>query len=366
LKDIKIAFFVSGLRPGGIGRYVLNLAKGFVKRGFHVDIILPKEVEAYHHYIPEKANVINLKTGRTLKSVIPLIRYLKQNKPYALISANDYVNIAAIWASKVAKVNTKIISTIHTDRRNVEKNSSVKEFLFNKLARVTYPLSDYIVAVSAGVSENSSKIYKIPRPLVNVIHNPILDDSLQEKMNDQVKHKWFIKRNQKVILGVGRLTKQKDFSILIEAFKIVRENRPVKLIVLGEGAERIRLQELIKEYGFDEDVDLPGFVENPYSYMKCADLLVLSSRYEGFGNVIVEAMAAGTPVVSTNCPSGPAEILENGKFGYLVPVGNVTLLAEAIEKALDEPANSEALKTRAMDFSIDKITEDYARLLKLL
>jgi glycosyltransferase involved in cell wall biosynthesis len=162
------------------------------------------------------------------------------------------------------------------------------------------------------------------------------------------------------------LTKQKDFPILIEAFKIVRENRPVKLIVLGEGAERIRLQELIKEYGFDEDVDLPGFVENPYSYMKCADLLVLSSRYEGFGNVIVEAMAAGTPVVSTNCPSGPAEILENGKFGYLVPVGNVTLLAEAIEKALDEPANSEALKTRAMDFSIDKITEDYARLLKLL
>ena len=366
LSDHKIAFFVSGLRPGGIGRYVLNLAEGFVKKGLKVDIILPKEIEAYHHFIPGEVNIINLQTNRTLKSFFPLIRYLKKEKPFALISANDYVNVTAITACKIAGVKTKMVSTIHTDRSNADNNNLFKEYLFKIIARRVYPLSNNIVAVSKGVSENAVKIYNLPQYLVKVIYNPILDDRLFEKMNERVNHKWFRGGNYKIILGVGRLMKEKDFPSLIKAYKIVRERRPAKLVLLGEGVERNYLQKIIVENDLEADVDLPGFVDNPYSYMKKADLLVLSSKYEGLPTVLVESMAVGTPVVSTDCPSGPSEILENGKYGILVPVGNVALMAEAIENALDEPVDSEALRLRAMDFSIDKITEKYASLINLV
>ena len=182
------------------------------------------------------------------------------------------------------------------------------------------------------------------------------------KSEEALDHPWFLPGEPPVILGVGRLTQAKDFPTLIRAFALVRKKHPARLMILGEGEERSKLETLVQELGLEKEVSLPGFVDNPYKYMKRAAVFVLSSKWEGFGNVLVEAMALGTPVVSTNCPSGPAEILENGRWGRLVPVGDVYALAEAIIETLDEEHHPD-VANRAKDFAVELAVEKYINVL---
>jgi len=204
-----------------------------------------------------------------------------------------------------------------------------------------YPWANGIVVVSHGVRDDMAQLTKIPLERITVIYNPsVVGAEVWEKAQAPLDHPWFKPGQPPVLIAVGRLQMQKDYPTLLHAFAKVRKNRPVRLLILGEGKERPLLEELIKELGLKQDISLPGFVMNPYAYMARASLFVLSSRWEGLPTVLIEALCCGTPVVSTDCPSGPREILRDGQYGQLVPVGDVDGLARAIETALNSKAPS--------------------------
>jgi glycosyltransferase involved in cell wall biosynthesis len=202
------------------------------------------------------------------------------------------------------------------------------------LVKRFYPWADVVAGNSQGVAEDLRRVTGLPRERVRILHNPVVTPELQEKARLPVNHPWFGAGQPPVVLAVGRLTKQKDFPTLIRAFARVRQSRPARLIILGEGPDYAQLEALVCELGLKKDVALPGFVENPYAFMSRASLYVLSSRWEGLPTVLIEALYCGPPVVATDCPSGPKEILADGRHGALVPVGDVEALAEAIEAGL--------------------------------
>jgi glycosyltransferase involved in cell wall biosynthesis len=203
---------------------------------------------------------------------------------------------------------------------------------------------------------------------IRVIYNPVVTPEVLKKAKEPVAHPWFAQGEPPVLLGVGRLVKQKDFATLVRAFALVRQRRPARLMILGDVDKREplikpQLEALVRELGLEGEVMLPGFVDNPHAYMAKAAVFVLSSIYEGFGNVVAEALAAGTPVVSTDCESGPAEILDNGKYGRLVLVGDAEALADAILATLNEPTDPEVLQERSRVFSIEKVIDQYLEVL---
>ncbi len=228
--------------------------------------------------------------------------------------------------------------------------------------RIFYPWADEIVTVSNGVADDFASITGLRRERIQVIYNPVVTPEILEKAEEPLNHPWFTPGEPPVILSVGRLAKQKDYPTLIRAFALVHRECPARLMILGEGEERPKLEALIQELGLDDDVSLPGFVDNPYAYMSRAAVFVLSSAWEGFGNVLVEAMAVGTPVVATDCPSGPAEILGGGKWGKLVPVGDIEKIAKAIIETLEDLNRPDVTK-RAQDFGIEKLVQNYLRVL---
>lgn len=356
--------FVPSLRGGGAERVMSNLACGLAERGCKVDLVLARAEGPYLTELPPEVRIVDLKVPRVLASLPGLVRYLRRERPKALLSAMDHANVMALWAKRISGVSTRLVVSIHNTASLASKNArQSKARLLPQLARRFYPWADGIVAVSQGVADDFARITSLPWERIEVIYNPVITPELLEKAKEPVEHPWFGAGHPPVILGVGRLTKQKDFPTLIRAFAVVRKQRPVRLMILGEGEERPRLEALVKELGLGADAVLPGFVANPYAYMARAAVFVLSSAWEGFGNVLVEAMACGCPVVSTDCPSGPAEIMENGKYGTLVPVGDIGELAKGIVEVLDMPPDPTALHLRADLFSVNRITDKYLEVL---
>ena len=282
--------------------------------------------------------MVDLKSKRVLYSLPGLMRYLRRERPKALLSAMDHANVVALWAKKLARAPTRVVVSVHNTTSIATKRAkNMRGRMMPLFIRKFYPWADAVVAVSKGVAEDLLKIAGLPKEKIRVIYNPVITPDLLAKAEEPVDHPWFRPGEPPVILGVGRLTAQKDFPTLIRAFALVRKQRPARLMILGEGEERAKLEALVRELSLEKDVSLPGFVDNPYKYMKRAAVFVLSSRWEGFGNVLVEAMACGTPVVSTDCPSGPREILDGGRWGRLVAVGDVSSMAKAIEETLARP-----------------------------
>lgn len=355
-----LALFLPSLRGGGAERVMVNLARGFVERGLDVDLVLAKAEGPYLSRVPSEVRVVDLGASRVLASLPGLVRYLRQERPRALLSAINHANVAALWARRLARVPTRVVVSEHnTLSRGSANATSLRARLMPLWVRAFYPWADAVVAVSEGVAKDLIRITGLPPEKVQIIYNPVVTPELYARAEEPLDHLWFAPGESPVVLGVGRLTAQKDFPTLIRAFAEVRRQRPARLIILGEGEDRPRLEALVKELGLENDVALPGFVENPWAYMAQAAVFVLSSAWEGFGNVLVEAMACGCPVVSTDCPSGPAEILENGKYGPLVPVGDVESLGRAIIRVLDASPNSALLKFRAREFSLGNISNEY-------
>ena len=226
------------------------------------------------------------------------------------------------------------------------------------------PPAKGVVAVSQGVAEDAAKMSKLPLNRIKVIYNPIFTEDLSAKFHEPVDCPWLMDRQTSLILGVGRLTAQKDFPTLIRAFALVRQQCSARLMILGQGEDLIGLQDLVKDLNLGEDVIFPGFVINPYAYMAKASLFALSSIFEGFGNVLVEAMLAGVPVVSTDCESGPAEILASGKYGNLVAVGDVNGLAAAMVATLKNPIDPNVLQARGQEFSLAAALSSYQEIFK--
>jgi glycosyltransferase involved in cell wall biosynthesis len=357
----KLAFFLQDLAGGGAERVMLTLAGGFADRGDDVDLVLVRAEGPCLADVPANVRVVTLGTGRTAYSIPRLAGYLRRERPQALLSALVHVNIAAILATRLCGRKPRVVITEHNQiaRNAARARSRVIRFAHGAVSRL-YPLADEIVAVSRGVAESLVAYSGLDERRVRVIHNPVVTPGLREKALAETTHPWFGAGQPPVVLGAGRLTAQKDFLNLLRAFAILRQERQAKLIILGEGSERAALQDAVRAFGLAEDVDLPGFAANPYAYMARAAVFALSSAWEGLPTVLIEAMACGTPVVATDCESGPADILLGGRFGDLVPVADPAALAVAILRTLDKPPSPRALRDRADDFSVERAVDRYA------
>lgn len=332
----RLAIFLHGLYGGGVERVMLNLARGISERNYPVDLILVRATGPYSNQIPDAIRVIDLKAHRALFSIPALVRYLNHERPMALLSTIDYTNVIALLASRFVRKRPRILVAEHdTFSHRISQISWKYRILLSTFHRLFYPWADTIIAVSNGAANDLTQTTGISRDRIRVISNPVITPDLYKMVKESPQHPWFESNNIPIILAVGRLTKQKDFPTLLYAFSEVRKHRLARLIILGEGEDRQFLEELILQLGISEDVDLPGFVPNPYAYMSHANLFVLSSRWEGLPTVLIEALFCGLPVVSTDCPSGPLEILKNGQYGLLVPVGNTGALELAICSALN-------------------------------
>ncbi|MEB3887044.1 glycosyltransferase [Lyngbya sp. CCY1209] len=358
----KIAIFLSSLDGGGAERVMINLASGFADRGMSVDLILVKAEGPYLSQISPKVRVIDFQKQRLLEGLPKLISYLKAERPVALLSALEDTNVVALLAHRLAQVKTQAIVTVHNNLSRESQNATqLKRKLSPLMVRWFYPWADAVVSVSKGVADDLLKI-GLNSQKIHVIYNPIVTNELLETAQQPIEHDWFFPDQPPVILAVGRLNQQKDFPTLIHAFAQVRQQQRVRLMILGEGEERSNLASLVTKLGLEEEVDFPGFVANPYAYMARSAVLVLSSAWEGFGNVLVEAMAVGTPVVSTNCESGPSEILDNGRYGALVNVGDRNEMAKAILQMIASPTDSVVIQKRADTFSLENAVDKYHKL----
>jgi len=344
---------------------MLHLARGFAERGFAVDLMLAHAEGPYLKHVPSQVQVVDLGAKRVLLSLPRLVRYLQDVQPSAMLSAIDHANLVAILACRWARVPIRLVVSVHSTMSIATRHAQQPQArLIPILARWLYPQAHRVVSVSRGVAEDMVRFYKLPTEKVEVIYNPVVTPELVTQSWEPVEHPWLAAGEPPVILGVGRLTAPKDFVTLIRAFARLRQHHEARLIILGEGEDRPILEQLIGELGLQAWVALPGFVENPYAWMRRAAVFVLSSRWEGLPTVLVEAMACGTPVVSTDCPSGPREILEDGKWGKLVPVGDEAALAEAICETLRDGSPCDPT-IRASDFSLDRAVESYLKALGL-
>lgn len=337
----RIAIFLPGLYDGGAQRVMLNLASGLGSHGFDVDIVLAQAEGPYLSQIPSSARLIELNkkhhsTLRTISSLPSLMHYFRSEKPEAMVSSLNYVNVIAVLAKRLSGVPLRLVISEH-NTFSVEKahQSPYYRWVLQMFMKLTYPKADVIVAVSEGVAVDLAQVLGVPREKITLIYNPIITPGIQAKKDEPIQDSWFNKNQPPVILAIGRLTRQKGFDILLQAFAKVRKQRPAHLLILGDGEERGNLLDLSKSLGLDDDVRFPGFVSNPYPYMVNASMFVLSSRWEGLPTVLVEALYCGTRLISTDCPSGPREILKDGLYGKLVPVDDIEALSQAMLSSFD-------------------------------
>lgn len=350
-----IAFYLSNLKIGGVQRIVVNLANELVNRGYQIEIVLVDKSGHLIDNLDPSVSVIDLDSGRAINSIPSLVRYLRTQNPDLLFTGLTYLNDAALIATILSRTSHRLLISEHNVKTRSQRHT--KEIA---LARILYPRADHIVAVSEGVARDITRWTPVPISSIDVIHNPIVSEELLNSSQVRPDHPWYQKSDSPLIISAGRLIPEKDFETLIHAFDVLkRDCNDAKLVIIGDGPNRSNLESLISDLGLQDSVSLPGFVNPPYGYMRYADLFVLSSQSEGLGNVLIEAMAVGTPVVSTNCPDGPAEILKNGQYGRLTPVGDPEQLAEAISLELIEERSIEELQERAMDFSVKSITDKY-------
>jgi glycosyltransferase involved in cell wall biosynthesis len=360
-----LAVFLMDLDGGGAERVMLNLARGFADRGLKVDLVLVKAEGPYMSQLPDRVRVVKLESSRLIFSIAALAKYLERERPKTLIAALEDTNLVAIWAQKLARVPTQIVVTVHNHLTSDAQNATqLKRKLAPLLAKCFYPWADRIAAVSKGVAQNLQEL-GFPSAKITYIYNPIVTPELKQQSQQTVVDRCFDSSPIPVILGVGRLEKQKDFPTLIRAFAEVKKKQLARLLILGEGSQKTELESLVAELDLQEDVTFGGFVANPYAYMKQASVVVLSSAWEGFGNILVEAMYVGTPVVSTNCESGPTEILQDGEYGTIVDVGDSKAMATAIIETLNSDRDADKLKARANEFSLEAALDCYQNIFSL-
>lgn len=360
----RIAFFVPSLRGGGAERVMLTLADGIAQRGIAVDLVLPQANGQYLGEVPPHVRLVNLNAGRVLTSLPALVRYLRRERPAALLATMSHANVVALWARRLARVPTRlVVREANTLSETARGSPRRRQKTLPWLARWCYPWADEIVAVSEGAARDLARLTRLPAERIRILPNPIVTPELTLMAEEPLSHPWFGDGQPAVVLAVGRLAKQKDFPTLIRAFASVREQRPARLMILGEGPERARLESLAEAVGAREHVALPGFVANPFPYMAKAGVFVLSSAWEGMPGVLIQALACGAAVVAADCESGPRELLQGGRFGRLVPVGNVPALAAAIVSTLDRPPRP-ALHEAVGPFTREAAVEQYLNVLQ--
>jgi glycosyltransferase involved in cell wall biosynthesis len=361
-----IAIVLHDLRGGGAERAMLRLASGFHDAGRRVVLILVKAQGEYLQDVPATIPIVDLASGSVFGAIPKLASWIRRNKPGKILAALTHVNIAVIVASKFARFQGPVVVS---ERNQISEKAAaaqrVRERITYALTPFIYRRASAIVAVSRGVAQDVVKFTSLPDDRVHYVHNPVFNATIGEKAAQASPHPWLDDppSDVPVIIAVGRLHHQKDFETLIRAFNHLRTTRPARLIIFGDGAERPTLERLAEHSPFSSDIDLPGFCANPFAAMSRAHLLVLSSRWEGFPNVLVEAMSCGCAVVATKCPSGPDEILDGGRYGPLVPIGDEVAMADAMAVALNTPGLGHLAAERAKVFSVASASENYLKIL---
>ncbi len=341
-----------------------TLANGFYREGYPVDVVLGMRTGVYLNELDPGIDIVDLASSRTAFSLLPLVRYLRRARPGAMLATQGHVNIVAILARMIARVPLRLLVREAITPSVFAKNQTgFKAWATLKLLRIFYPLADCIIAPSQGVMDDLTQELGLPKMGVVVIPNPVLLDSIHQAAQDLPQHPWFDLGSIPVVLGIGRLSAQKDFPTLISAFAKISGHRQARLMILGEGEDRPELEKMVAGLHLHGQVELPGFVDNPFAYLKRSAVYVLSSTSEGLPNALLEAMAVGIPVVATDCPSGPREILEGGRWGRLVAVADVDAMAAAIGEALDGLVATAPLSILAERYGVDNIVKRYIEVL---
>ena len=390
---LRLNLLVRSLHGGGMERMLVTLAGAFAERGHAVSLVVAVATGAMRAQLPAQVRLVALPRAfplaarawvlaadpgavramlpmllgpapRMLSRLPGLVRHLREDRPDALLAAGTQSNLAALWAASFRGASTAVVvSERNTLSVVARRGRHGFRRAYPRLVARAYPRADAIVAVSDGVADDLARVAGIPRERITRIDNPVVSEALHARARASPGHPWLAPGGPPVVLAAGRLHRQKDFPTLLRAFARLRASRPVRLVILGEGPERAKLERLARSLGVAEDVALPGFVENPHAWMARASVFALSSAWEGIANVLVEAMACGCPVVSTRCPSGPEEVLEGGALGPLVPVGDAEALAAAIARVLAAPPDRARLRARAAAFSVDGAAERYLEVL---
>jgi glycosyltransferase involved in cell wall biosynthesis len=340
---------------------MLILASELIRRGYRVDLVTATFEGMLKEVIPAGVRVVDLNSRQLSRGFLKLVGYLRANRPRVLYSTITNANVLAALASRVAGVGNKII----VRQSNVpiaEPKLDLKRRITFRLLPLAYRFADGIIAVSEGVAEELLAIDYRLASRVRVVNTPVVSEDILQQAKEPNQHPWFCKGEPPVVLAAGRLVTHKGFLTLLEAFKLVRRTRAAKLLIIGEGRDRLLFEERVRELRLQEDVSLPGFQKNPFTFMSRAAVFVLSSEYEGLPNVLIQALALGTPVVSTDCKSGPRQILEDGRLGTLVPVGDTVAMAHAIERVLALP-RQESDRAHILDrFGVKPATDAYLQM----
>ena len=335
---LTVAIYLAHTAIGGVQRVLIDIANGLAKLGCNVDIVCDTIDGPMLEQLSPEVNRFELGASGARKQVLPLARYLRSRKPFAILAATELFNVVALLAKWIARSPVRLAMSSHTVPSAIAKNATRPAHrLLPRLIRIFYPFADEIIAVSDGVAKDVASLGHFPETCITLIPNPIDIDRVRTLGSERPQHPWF-KDGTKIILGAGRFVPfTKNFEGLIQAFSKIQHRTDARLVLLGDGPERKNLETLIAEQGLNERVSLPGNLTNPYTEIAAADVFCLSSRWEGFGVVLVEAMAVGTPIVSVDCPGGPRGILKGGTLGALVPPDDIDALADALLDTLENP-----------------------------
>ena len=396
-----IAIYIPTLAGGGAELSMLRLGRHLIDHGYDVDIVVNRAEGPHRAAVPEASTLVELprmnkwrarltvlarhpgdravlwpalvrsrRTVMGLRYIGGLTHYLQTRRPAVLISTLYQANLIALWARRLAQVTTPVIVTERntlSQSRAAGMSRTAERGRWQHLPRLiatTYGRADAIVSVSDGVADDLARLSQLPRAAITTIYNPVVSEELTEKAAVPCAHAWFASDAPPVILAVGRLEEQKDYPTLLRAFADMAATTNARLVILGEGSLRQSLEQLAARLGIADRVDLPGWAVNPYCYMARAAVFVLSSRWEGLPAVLIEALACGCPVVATDCPSGPREILDGGIYGALVPVGDSDALGAALSDALVQPADATRQQQAAARFTAGRSVSAYCRLIE--
>lgn len=368
----RVAIFVSSFRGGGAEGAMVQLANELVTRHLDVDFVVLQDAGPWRAKVAPLVRIVDLRAPRVAKSITPLVCYFKSSRPDVFLSNVTHLNIAAVLARRLSGTTCRLMLLEHNDlpQRLHHFFKPIERQIFPPLIRLTYPQADQVLAVSRGVAEGVATIMKISPNAIDIFPNGIDIQHIREQAREDVDHPWLNGDQIPVISAAGRLVSQKGYVDLLHGFALLAERIPARLIILGEGPLRKELETLKEKLNIGNMVDLLGFQSNPFAFMSRADLFVLSSLYEGFGIVLLEAMACGTPVISTDCQSGPREVLAGGEAGLLVSVGNPRELADSMLRVLTDSSLAKQLRRvgtkQAELYSIENITDRFLGLVSIL
>ena len=362
----RIACFFSTSGHSGVDRVATHLIPALARRGYRVDVLKVRRHGPDLRDDDPRIRIVDLGHRQTYACLPVLVRYLRRERPVVLLSDKDRVNRTALLARGLAGVKTRLVLRFGTTLSvNLASRGAFERWLQRTSIARLYPFADRIVVPSVGAADDMASYTGLNRGLIQVLPSPVVPESLFDTAIPRPQHPWFHDPTSPLILGAGELGSRKDFETLLRGFALLRTKRRCRLMIIGRGRGRDRLHALAEALGIAEDFALPGFIAEPYPYLAHADLFAFTSRWEGLGFVLIEALALGTPVVSTDCPSGPSEILQAGRYGRLIPVGDEAALADAMAATLHAPLPAEQLKEAARPYAIETATDAYLSVMGL-